>query len=96
MKRLLLSLALGTLLVLVAAPAHAQNAFGLRGGATLDPDQIHFGFHMRPPELTPNVRIRPSLEIGLGDDFTIGAFNLDLVYEFESESVRPFAGAGRE
>lgn len=94
MKRLFLTAGLALLLVVLSTPAHAQNEFGLRAGATLDPDQFHFGFHMRPPELTPNVRIRPSLELGVGDDFTIGALNLDLVYEFHEGDLRPWAGAG--
>lgn len=95
MKRLLLSIALSALL-LAALPAavHAQSEFGLRVGATLDPDQVHFGFQMRPPQLSPSVRIRPSVEVGLGDDTTVAALNVDLTYEFYEGEVRPWAGAG--
>ncbi len=94
MKRFLTSLVLLAGFALVSAPAHAQNEFGLRVGATIDPDQFHFGFHMRPPQLSASVRIRPSFEVGVGDNFTIGALNLDLTYEFYEGEVRPWVGAG--
>lgn len=86
-----------TAFLLIAAwspQAAAQTEFGLRIGATIDPDQVHFGFHVRPPRLSDRVRIRPSFELGLGDDLTIGAANFDVVYELTDDDLRPYFGAG--
>ena len=93
MKRVAVAVALAGLLS-AAVPVYAQNAFGLRAGATLHPDQAHFGFQVRPPRLSPRVRVRPSVELGIGDDATILAVNVDLTYEFHGRDVRPWVGAG--
>lgn len=96
MKNIRMPLLAAAFLVLVAwAPeARAQTEFGLRVGATLDPDQVHFGFHVRPSRISDHVRIRPSFELGLGDHVTIGAANLDIVYELDDDEIRPYFGGG--
>lgn len=85
---------LALLLSLTPATAQAQTRFGLRGGVTVDPDQGHFGFHIKTPEFTRGVRFQPSFELGIGDGRTIGAANLDLVHVFRADGVQPFVGGG--
>lgn len=81
------------------AMAHAQEDLGvrrvgIRGGATIDPDQIHLGMHVNAGEFTENVRFQPSFDIGFGDDLLVGTFNIDALYMFEPQPWRPYLGAG--
>jgi len=95
MKRLsLLTLAA---LLLAALPAAADPVFGARAGFTSDPDQIHFGAHAKVLELSPGFVFLPNIEIGLGDDATLYAFNGELAYTFTSPEWRrwrPYVGGG--
>jgi hypothetical protein len=86
---LLAACALGT------SAAHADTAVGLRGGLSIDPDQVLIGVHLQPPAVAENLYVVPSAEAGLGDDaFTI-SINGDLQYQFgRSGGVRPYAGGG--
>lgn len=71
-----------TSLVLVfglAAPLSAQS-LGIRAGVSGDPDQFFFGGHVETGPLVERVSFRPNLEIGLGDDVTLVAMNLEFVY----------------
>jgi hypothetical protein len=90
-----------------AATAHAQQqqqqqqpqtlgfrGWGLRGGATIDPDQIHVGAHINAGEFAPRVRFQPSFEVGFGNDVILGAINLDALYTFRRRSWRPYLGGG--
>lgn len=90
--------ALGLLVVasLWAARAQAQ-VFGLRAGASADPDQFYFGVHADPPPITDRLSFRPNVELGLGNDATLVAVNLELVYRLPLQTSSQWvllAGAG--
>jgi hypothetical protein len=70
------------------------RGWGLRGGATIDPDQIHVGVHINAGEFAPRVRFQPSFEIGFGNDLIVGAVNLDALYLFRRPSWQPYLGGG--
>jgi hypothetical protein len=87
---------------IVLASAHTVSAqgglgfrgWGLRGGATIDPDQVHGGIHIHAGQFAPRVRFQPSFEVGFGDDLIVGAINLDALYTFNQESWKPYLGGG--
>lgn len=76
------------------APAIAQT-IGARAGVSVDPEQFYFGAHAETPPLVDRLRFRPNVEIGLGDDITIAAFNVEFAYHFRStEAWNVYAGGG--
>lgn len=78
----------------LAAPAAAQGP-GVRGGVSVDPDQVYFGGHYETSPLVDRLHFRPSIELGLGDDLVTTAFNMEFVYKFPSRTDwRLFAGGG--
>jgi len=78
----------------IAGPAIAQT-FGVRAGVSVDPQQFYFGAHGETPPLADRLRFRPNVEIGLGDDMTIAAFNLEFAYHFRSaQPWNVYAGGG--
>jgi hypothetical protein len=88
-----LSFLLG-IVFLSSAPAAAQNA-GIRGGISVDPDQFYFGGHFETSPLIDHLYFRPNLEIGLGDDVTLLAANMEFVYKFKPKREWTlYAGAG--
>jgi hypothetical protein len=81
-------------LVLMAMPAAAQSA-GVRVGASIDPDQFYFGGHLETGPLVEELRFRPNVEIGLGDNLTLVALNFEFVYPFVlHDDWDLYAGAG--
>ena len=82
MKRIILCL----VAVLVAGAGRADAAWGLRGGATFDPDQVHLGAHVVGGELFSDGWFIPNIEIGFSDDLTLVALNPELVYKFAKRS----------
>ena len=70
------------------------RGWGLRGGATIDPDQIHGGIHIDAGQFAPRVRFQPSFEVGFGNDRVVGAINLDAFYTFSQDSWKPYLGGG--
>lgn len=66
--------------ILSASAASAQG-IGVRAGASADPDQFYFGGHFETGELAEHVHFRPNLELGVGNDVTTVAANLELVYK---------------
>ncbi len=79
-----------------AAPAEAQ-VFGLRAGASADPDQFYFGVHADTPPIADRLSFRPNVELGIGNDVTLVAVNLELVYRLplqQSSQWTLLAGAG--
>ncbi len=68
-------------LLLSAGPARAQD-FGLRAGVSADPDQFYFGGHVDAGPIVERLHFRPNLEVGVGDDVTLVAINLEFVYRF--------------
>jgi hypothetical protein len=75
------AIGLGALLVCIgsAAPAHAQD-FGVRGGASVDPDQFYVGAHVEAGPIVDRLYFKPNVEVGFGDDLTLAAINLEFVY----------------
>lgn len=92
-----LSMGVSFLLGLVlfsSTPAFAQHA-GIRGGISVDPDQIYFGGHYETSPLIDRLYFRPNVEVGFGDDLTLIGANMEFVYKFTNR--RPwniYAGGG--
>jgi hypothetical protein len=87
---------LGVLILFSVNTAMAQMSFGLRAGASVDPDQFHFGAHIISDPLIPNLTFRPNLEIGLGDGVTAVTANLELAYGIPvpEQEFSVYVGAG--
>ncbi|MEO7158323.1 MAG: hypothetical protein ABI039_12215, partial [Vicinamibacterales bacterium] len=88
-----LSFLLG-LVVFSPVPVLAQDA-GVRGGISVVPDQFYFGGHFETAPLIDHLYFRPNVELGIGDDVTVLAANMEFVYKFTTR--RPwnlYAGAG--
>jgi hypothetical protein len=68
--------------------------WGLRGGASIDPDQVHVGLHIDAGRFAPKVRFQPSFEVGFGNDRIVGAINLDAFYVFRARGWNPYLGGG--
>jgi hypothetical protein len=78
----------------VAAPAAAQGV-GVRAGASADPDQFYFGAHVETAPLVDRLRFRPNIEVGLGNNVTVVAVNLEFAYFLAaSKGWNVYAGAG--
>lgn len=93
-------LAAGTLVSVLtlagaAGRAEAGIPLGVRAGYTINPDQIHFGGHL-DLDFVGRIRLRPNLEIGLGDNLVLAALNLEGNYRFgeEREAWNPYVGGG--
>ena len=69
---------------------------GVRAGLSISPDQFVFGGQLSFHNLAPDWTFDPGLELGLGDDVTVVAFNLDALYHMRlaSSDWRPYAGGG--
>jgi hypothetical protein len=68
---------------------------GVRGGVSIDPDQVYFGGHYETDALVDRLHFRPNLEVGIGDDVVTTAINFEFVYKFPSRSAwRLYAGGG--
>lgn len=77
-------------LLFLASPAVAQGRhFGVRAGVSGDPDQFFFGGHYETKPLLENLTFKPSVEIGLGDDVTLIALNIEFAYRIPIEK-HPF------
>lgn len=89
-------------IVLATTSVYSQTrAFGVHGagprvGATIDPDQIHFGGHLDLGDLAPRLMIFPEVEVGIGNDLTVIAPMFDIAYRFRDNwgSWNPYIGAG--
>ena len=79
----------------VAQPANAQTRTGVRAGVSANPDQFYFGGHVETPPVVDRLRFRPNVEVGVGNDATLLAFNFEFVYPFASRQPwHVYAGAG--
>src|SRR5258705_378497 len=81
LRALWISLFVVALLGIGAAPASAQG-IGVRAGASGDPDQFYAGFHYESEELVDRLRFRPNIELGVGDNVTLVALNIEFAYRF--------------
>jgi hypothetical protein len=95
MKRPLLFVTLVASLLLFATPANAQT-FGVRAGASGNPDQFFFGGHYETKPLMKNLTFRPNVEVGLGDDVTLVAFNIEFAYwiDLKDKPWKVYLGGG--
>lgn len=85
-----------TVLALAITPASATGqSIGPRAGISIEPQQFHFGAHVETAPLADRLRFRPNVEIGVGDDRTTTALNLEFAYHFPSaEPWSVYTGAG--
>ncbi len=96
--RMLLAVAL--LCVFPFTASRAQEVLlgiGGRVGATLDPDQVHFGVHADLGEIVENLVFRPNIEVGVGNDLTMVCLNPEVVYmltDHKTKNYVPYAGGG--
>jgi len=87
---------------LCSGPAHAADSVGFRGwgpriGLTSDPDQIHFGAHFDFGRFARHLRWQPNVEVGVGSDQTVVAWNIfEVAYRFAGRWDRwsPYLGGG--
>lgn len=80
-------------LLLMADTASAQSV-GIRGGVSMNPDQVYFGGHYESPALIDRLHFKPNVEIGVGDDTTLVAGNFEFVYKFGEYGDWRFYGGG--
>jgi hypothetical protein len=87
---------LAALLVLVGATSAAAQNAGVRVGVSGSPDQFYFGLHYETEALIEQVHFRPNLEVGVGNDQTLVAINLEFVGKFpiKREPWTIYVGAG--
>jgi len=89
-----------TILLIGTVSVYSQDTgfrgWGPRVGVTIDPDQIHFGAHADFGHFAKHIRLQPNIELGIGDDLTVGAINFEGNYRFsESWDVwTPYLGGG--
>ena len=67
------------LLWLIAVRAQAQQP-GVRAGVSGDPSQFYVGVHYESAPILDNLRFKPNVEIGFGDDRTLVGLNLEFAY----------------
>ena len=81
---------------LVASVAGAQIRTGVRAGVSADPDQFFFGGHVETTPLLEHVTFRPNVEIGVGNEITVVALNVEFVYSvpLKRDPWRVYFGAG--
>jgi hypothetical protein len=85
---------LAAALWLVPSLASGQT-FGVRVGASGDPDQFFVGAHMETAPVAERIHFRPNIEIGIGENATVTALNFELAYKFPPRRPwRLYAGGG--
>lgn len=75
-------------LLFTAGTASAQQGAGVRAGLSVDPDQFYFGGHFETEEFIDQLHLRPNLEVGVGDDVTTVAVNIEVVYKIPLRTRR--------
>jgi hypothetical protein len=80
---------------LVSTPPASAQSIGARVGVSVEPDQFYFGAHVETRPIVDQLRFRPNIEVGLGDDATLTALNFELAYHFPRRSGwNVYAGGG--
>ena len=83
--------------MMAAGTASAQKGYGIRAGASSDPDQFYIGGHLDVKEVVERFWFRPNAEVGLGHHLTLFSLNAEFVYDIPLESSTrwvPYVGAG--
>lgn len=75
------------MLIVSSQTASAQGP-GVRAGVSVNPDQFYFGGHYETGELIDQLYLRPNLEVGVGDDVTLVAVNLEAIYKIPLKNRR--------
>ena len=88
MKLMLRMLVSAVALIVFAGSARAQGV-GVRAGASADPDQFYAGAHYETRELAENLRFRPNVEVGVGDNVTLVALNFEFSYRLPPKTLPP-------
>jgi opacity protein-like surface antigen len=71
------------------------HGWGIRAGLSSDPDQVYGGVHFNLGEFTKDVRFRPTVELGFGDDQTVLQMLAEAHYVFSKFRVwKPYLGGG--
>jgi hypothetical protein len=87
-KRLSLVTALALLMLVVWSQSARAQGPGVRAGVSVDPDQFYFGGHYETGELVDRLYLRPNLEVGVGDDVTTVAANIEAIYKIPLKNRR--------
>jgi hypothetical protein len=76
--------------------ARGQVRAGVRAGVSADPNQFYVGGHVETAPLIKHLSFRPNVEVGMGDDLTVLAINIEFVYEFpiKRQPWRVYVGGG--
>jgi hypothetical protein len=80
----------------LTSPAFAQSG-GVRVGVSGDPGQFYFGGHYETAPFVEQLRFRPNLEIGVGDNITVTTLNFEFAYFVPLQRRNPWSvyfGAG--
>ena len=87
---------LAALLVIATAASAAAQSAGVRAGVSGSPDQFYFGLHYETQPLVERVHFKPNFEVGIGNDQTLVAINLEFVGKFpiQREPWTVYFGAG--
>ena len=71
------------------------HGWGVQVGVSADPDQLFFGAHFNLGEFAKNVRFRPTVDLGTGDDRTLLTALGEVHYVFPQSKVwKPYVGGG--
>lgn len=70
--------------------------WGPRVGASINPDQVHFGAHLDYGNFGRHLRFQPNLELGFGEDVKLFCVNAEVAYRIGStwETWTPYLGGG--
>lgn len=71
------------------------DGWGIRAGLSSDPDQVYGGVHFNLGEFTKDIRFRPIMELGFGDDQTVLQVAGEVHYVFSNfQTLTPYLGGG--
>ena len=77
------------------APGIRWDGWGPRVGVSMDPDQVWGGVHFNLGYFARDVRFRPSITMGFGDDITLITAMAEVHYVFSKVQVwKPYVGGG--
>jgi hypothetical protein len=84
------SLSLAFLIILVCGAASSARAqeVGVRAGVSGSPGQFYAGLHYQSEPFAEQLRFRPNIEIGVGDNQTVVALNFEFAYYVPLETSR--------
>jgi hypothetical protein len=80
--------ALALVMLVVSSRAVMAQGPGVRAGVSVNPDQFYFGGHYETRELIDRLYLRPNLEVGVGDDVTLIAANIEAIYKIPLKNRR--------